>query len=81
VQGNGRATWLRMLPAHGRPAEGETGYRIFDSMDRPCGRIATCATDLNSNLDKLTNDAEEANSRLTYAIGLIQHDGSVTFDC
>ncbi len=81
VQGNGRATWLRMLPAHGRAPEGETAYRIFDSMDRPCSQIATCATRLHDDLQKLNAEAEEAGSRLTYAIGLIQHDGSVTFDC
>ena len=81
VQGNGRATWLRMLPARGRTAEGETGYQIFDSMDRPCSQIASCASRLHHDLQKLNAEAEEDGSRLTYAIGQIQSDGTVTFDC
>ena len=81
VQGNGRATWLRMIAPHGRALEGETAYQIFDSMDRPCSQIATCTARLHDDLQRLNAEAEADGSRLTYAIGRILSDGTVTFDC
>lgn len=81
VQGNGRATWLRMTNPRGRAPEGDTGYQIFDSMDRACSQITDCATRLHDDLQQLNAEAEETGSRLTYAIGRIMPDGSITFEC
>lgn len=57
-----------------------TTHRIFDSLDRPTGPSAETAHELRPMLDRLTAEAEAENSRLTYAIGRIEHDGTVTFE-
>lgn len=54
-------------------------YRIFDSLDRPCGS-ANRAEDLWDMLRALQEEAEEEGDGLTYAIGKELPDGSVTFD-
>jgi hypothetical protein len=57
-----------------------TGYQIFDSMDQPCSRIKGRADLLYDQLDKLQKEAEDDAWPITYAIGKILPDGSVTFD-
>ena len=55
-------------------------YRIFDSLDRPTGPIKAYSHELQHDLDVLTMEAEEEGSRLTYAIGKVLPDVTITFD-
>ena len=60
--------------------ESQVAYRIYDSLDRPCGDIAFKERDLYEDLESLRDGAEEEGDRLTYAIGKILPNGDVTFD-
>lgn len=70
VQGNDLATWQRIMPM----------FQIFDSLDRAACPQTDDAAKLYELCQRLNNEAEDEGSRLTYAIGKVQPDGSVTFD-
>lgn len=57
-----------------------TGYQIFDSYEQPMSRIKGREDLLWDELDKLVKQSEAEGSRITYAIGKILADGSVTYD-
>jgi hypothetical protein len=56
------------------------GYQIFDSLDNSVGYPADCAHHLWGAVDNLNDEAEEEGTGITYAIGALLSDGSVTFD-
>lgn len=55
-------------------------YQIFDSLDRPASTQFNNASALFPLLKMLQDEAEEDGERLTYAIGKISPDGTITFD-
>lgn len=55
-------------------------YRIFDSLDRPCSTEADHPDHLWADLTALQHEEEEEPLGLTYAIGKVLPDGSVTYE-
>lgn len=55
-------------------------FQIFDSMDRPCTARTMHEHELHHALMVLREEAEEDNTGLTYAIGKVLPDDSVTFE-
>jgi hypothetical protein len=55
-------------------------YQIFDSLDRACSATTKHDDELFYQLERLEIQSETTGDRLTYAIGKIFPDGTVTFD-
>ena len=55
-------------------------YRIFDSLDHPCGPSAATEWDLIDHLRTLQEEAADQGGRMSYAIAKVLPCGTVTFD-
>ena len=71
---------LNLAAEDDEPTTPAATFQIFDSMDRPCSPPTSSVRALWKDLERLQHEAAEEPSRLTYAIGMIRPDGSVTFD-